>query len=296
MQKRIWSEYNRKLVNRGSVTFMIHEKTIQEIRRFKPKSKNGRPKKYPDALIRLLVVVKIRFNLSYRALEGFAKSIFQKLQKWFEIPTYSTICKRAKSLPVELKVALSKKPRIISLDASGIKVHGEGEWKRKIHGVGRPRKWLKLHVALDEETQQVVAESLTESNISDSNLVDSLLNEIDGDIDEVKADGAYDKQSSRNSIKKRGAKPVIPPPRNARLRYDKAERDDAVLQIMGLGNDAHARSLWGRLTGYSKRVLVETFFSRYKRLFGGRLFSKTSDRQRVENLLKIQILNEMAIA
>ncbi len=237
MQKRIWSEYNRKLVQRGSVTFMIHQKTVREIQKFKPKSKNGRPTKYLDALIELLLVVKIRFNLGYRALEGFARSVFQEINKW-----------------------------------------------------------LKLHVALDEDTQEVVAESLTDSNISDSSVVEDLLDQINGKIDEVKADGAYDKQKCRTSIKKRGAKPIIPPPRNAKVRYDRAERDNAALEIMGLGNDERARSLWGKLTGYSRRVLVETFFSRYKRLFGGRLFSKTYERQRVENSLKLQILNAMITA
>ena len=65
MQKRIWREYNQKLVQRGSITFMIHEKTILEIQKFKPKSTGGRPQKYPDALIELLIVVKICFNLPY---------------------------------------------------------------------------------------------------------------------------------------------------------------------------------------------------------------------------------------
>ena len=239
------------------------------------------------------MVVKIRFNLGYRALEGFARSIFQELKRWFKIPTYSTICKRAKELPTELKRALSKQPRIISLDASGIKVYGEGEWKRKIHGVGRPRKWMKLHVALDEDTQEVVAEVLTDSNVGDSSVVENLLDQIPDEIQEVKADGAYDRAATRISIKRRGARPIIPPPRNARIKHDRQERDEATLQIMGLGNDDLARSLWGRLTGYSRRVLVETVFSRYKRLFGGRLFSRTYERQQVENRLKLQILNAM---
>ena len=159
--------------------------------------------------------------------------------------------------------------------------------KRKIHGPGRPRKWLKLHVALDEVSQEVVADVLTDSNIGDSSMVEDLLNQISGEISQVKADGAYDGQASRNSIKRRGAKPLIPPPKNAKIKHDR---------IIGLGNDDQARSIWGKLTGYSKRVLVETFFSRYKRLFGGSLFSKTIDRQRVENHLKIKILNSMITA
>lgn len=275
---------------------MIHEKTIREIQNFRQKRTVGRPKKYPDALIELLVVVKIRFNLGYRSLEGFAKSIFTELKQWFAIPTYSTICKRATELPLHLKHAIAKGPRVISMDASGIKIYCEGEWKRKIHGPGRPRKWLKLHVALDEITQEVVADVLTDSTVGDSSMVEQLLDQISADIEEVKADGAYDGQTARNSIKKRGAKPLIPPPKNARIKHDREERDDAKRIIFGLGNDERARSLWGKLTGYSKRALVETFFSRYKRIFGDRLFSRTKERQRLENILKIQILNSMITA
>ena len=131
--------------------------------------------------------------------------------------------------------------------------------------------------------------------MSDSSVVAGLLSQIDGEIEDVKADDAYDKQACRNHIKARGAKLTLPP-RNARVHYDLAERDDAALEIMGLENDEQARSLWGKLTGYSKCVLVETFFSRYKRLLGGRLFSKTYERQKVENSLKLQILNVMAMA
>ena len=89
------------------------------------------------------------------------------------MPTYSTICKRAKALPSELKVALSRKSKMVSHDASGVKVYGEGEWKRKIHGVGRPRKWLKPHVAIDEDTQDI----LCEVNIKETSFLNSTTTE-----------------------------------------------------------------------------------------------------------------------
>lgn len=57
-----------------------------------------------------------------------------------------------------------KRPHTIIVDASGIKVLGEGEWKVKVHGKGRPRKWIKLHLAIDARTQEIVAELTTESN------------------------------------------------------------------------------------------------------------------------------------
>ena len=48
------------------------------------------------------------------------------------------------------------------------------------------------------------------------------------------------------------------------------------------------------ITGYSQRSLVEAAFSRMKRLFGSRLFSKKIDAQRVENRLRCMLLNLFA--
>lgn len=293
MQKRIWKKYNRDLVQRGSVTFLIDKKTFLSIKKFKRSSTGGRPIEYPKALIEFLLSVKIQYSLTYRALEGFAKSVFSKIKKWFKIPTYSSICKRAKELAFSLPKLSSRRPQVVLIDSSGIKVMGEGEWKRKIHGVGRPRKWLKMHIVVDERTQEVIAEELTECNVADCKMVKPLLKKSGRSIKLVKADGAYDRFSSRKAIKEQGAVALIPPPRNARIRNKEPDRDDAAKTILGLGGDPKARSLWGKLTGYSKRALVETAFSRYKRAFTGRLFSKTKERQKVENRLKWKILNKM---
>ncbi len=51
MQKRIWSKYNRELVERGSVTFLIDKKVFKSIKNFKSRSTGGRPQQFPKALI-----------------------------------------------------------------------------------------------------------------------------------------------------------------------------------------------------------------------------------------------------
>ena len=94
MQKRIWSQYNQNLVQRGSTTFYLDIKALRLIKNFRSKSTGGRPKVFPLMLIHILIMLKIQYSLPYRALEGFARSIF----KWLTIPTYSLICKRAKDL------------------------------------------------------------------------------------------------------------------------------------------------------------------------------------------------------
>jgi len=52
-----------------------------------------------------------------------------------------------------------------------------------------------------------------------------------------------------------------------------------VSERKGLGLDEMGMSLWVKLTGYSKRSLVETSFSRMKGLYGGMFYSRKRDRK-----------------
>jgi len=63
--------------------------------------------------------------------------------------------------------------------------------------------------------------------------------------------------------------------------------------MIGLGNTEEAKTLWKKLVGYHRRSLVETAFSRFKGIFGDRLFSKRFDSQEIELNIKSQVLNRM---
>ena len=77
MRKRNWHKYNRDLVKRGSITFFIDPNALTE----KPEeNKRGRPRLFSLPLIYLLLVLKIQYRLTYRTLEGFAKSILPHLE------------------------------------------------------------------------------------------------------------------------------------------------------------------------------------------------------------------------
>jgi Transposase DDE domain len=288
MRKRNWRQYNKNLVQRGSLSFLIDPKCLKHLMPKECKSA-GRPQAFSDQLILILLMIKIHFKLPYRMLEGFTKYILNGIK----LPTYSLICKRASKLNLNLPKLSAKKPHTIIIDASGIKVLGEGEWKVKVHGKGRPRKWIKLHLAIDANTQEIVAELTTESDIGDSTAFPCLFAQVNHRVDKVLADGAYDSGDIRDLIKQQGGRALIPPPKNGVCNGLDADRDQAVLNIRALGSDKIARSIWGKLTGYSRRVLVETTFSRYKRMFGERAFSRTHERQVVENRLKCLLLNKM---
>ena len=103
-----------------------------------------------------------------------------------------------------------------------MKFLGEGEWKRKKRGPEYRRQWRKLHIGIDAKTLQIRAIELTTNNVSDSQVLGDLLDQIPQDerIDSVYTDGAYDTKQCRQVIADRQAYTVIPP----RKKYKALER------------------------------------------------------------------------
>ena len=94
-RKRNWSEYNRKLVQRGSITFLLDPKVFKPRRE---KGRMGRPVEFSNQIMLMLMMTKIHFRLPYRKLEGFMRSIMELQGKKHRLPTYSCIAKRAGQL------------------------------------------------------------------------------------------------------------------------------------------------------------------------------------------------------
>ena len=292
MRNRNWREYNKRLVQRGSLTFLIDPKIVKTLAVKAHKRKKGRPLEFSDQLILMLLMIKIHYKMPYPMLEGFSRFFFEKFKK-IKVPTYSLTCKRAKGLSTKLPKLSSCRPKTVIVDATGIKVQGEGEWKIKIHGKGRPRKWIKLHVAINERTQEIVGEISTVSTVDDGKAFLQVMQQVKCPSKTVIGDGAYDDRDVRDWIRKTGGKSLIPPPSNGVCHGTDVERDGAIKVIRAFGGGKEAKSIWGKLSGYSRRALLETTFSRYKKMFGERAFSRTQERIVLENRLKCVLLNKM---
>jgi len=140
MQKRIWLDYNRNLVQRGSLCFLIHPKLGESIKTYKKVSSEGRPTEYSDAFIQVLAAIKALLQDSLQNAGGICQVNHGFFLKDVKLPTYSLICKRLAKLQMELPRLPRSGGVVVILDASGMKVMGEGKWKVKVHGRGRPRK------------------------------------------------------------------------------------------------------------------------------------------------------------
>ena len=94
-----------------------------------------------------------------------------------------------------------------------MKFLGESEWKRKKHQAEYRSQWRKFHIGINAKTLQILAIQLTTNNVSDSQVLGDLLDQISSDeqIDSVYADGAYDTKYCRQLTADRQAHAVIPP-------------------------------------------------------------------------------------
>lgn len=178
------------------------------------------------------------------------------------------------------------------IESTGLKFLGEGEWKRKKLQPEYRRQWRKLHIGTDAKTLQIRAVQLTTNNVSDSQVLDALLDQIPSDerIDFVYADGAYDMKLCRQVISDRHTHALIPPRKNARPWKDKElgylERNEILQTVKGLGI-----MLWKKSSGYHRRSLVETKMHCIK-LLGDKLSARSFDSQVNEIHVHIAVLNK----
>jgi len=289
-KNRNWSQYNKKLVNRGRITIWIEESLAKNP--FDRQLGRGRPR-FSDTFLIAALSLRIVYSLSLRSLQGFMMDIFMLLGINLPVPHYSLYSKRIKNL--KLPKLSSRLPSHILIDTSGVKVIGEGEWKVKVHGTGKRRKWLKLHIALDENTQEIMVVKATSSSVGDSKMAKELIEGCPCSVKKVTADGGYDGYAVRKVLYDRGIEGVIPPPKNARLRKERELlwRNEFLHVHRAFGGDEAAKKLTKKLFGYHRRSIVETAFSRLKRLYGDRFRSKLLENLKVEAHLKFWVLNKM---
>jgi len=292
-----WAEYNRALIQRGSITVWVDEDSLGKWLSTRSSGKAGRPPIYSDDALLMLLMLRETFRLPLRALEGFARSILGLMGMNFSVPSYTQISRRARSLHKSIRQLTSRQARDLVFDSTGLKVYGEGEWKVKVHGKGKRRTWKKLHIAIDAHTQDIVMCELTDREAGDAEVGRRMLSRMPGKIRSVRADGGYDAGTFRREVGQKGGKSIIPPPKHATYKgisggWERA-RDAALAEIEGLGGGEEGRRLWKILTGYHERSLVETAMFRIKRTQGEGLKARSEGGQKTEAICKCLVINKM---
>ncbi|PZQ92695.1 MAG: IS5 family transposase [Acinetobacter johnsonii] len=252
----------------------------------------SRNQTYSDTAIQCCLMIKFLFRLSLRMVTGFVESLIKLCGLDWTAPDYSTICRRQKHIDLVIGYQKSSDGLHLLVDSTGLKFLGEGEWKRKKHQPEYRRQWRKLHIGIDAETLQIRSVQLTTNNVSDSQVLGDLLNQIplDEQIDSVYTDGAYDTKQCRQVIADRQAHAVIPPRKNARpwkdTKVHSRERNELLRTVKHLG-----RIIWKKWSGYHRRSLVETKMHCIK-LLGDKLSARNFDSQVNDIHACVAVLNK----
>ena len=289
-----WSEYDQALVQRGSITFWLSD-DFEKTWSFVGEKQRGSQFDYSEQAIIVMQTVKNVFHLPNRATEGFMRSIFAMLEILLSVPDHTTLSRRGKGLEVALPKKASGHLDIV-MDSSGLKIYGEGEWKVRTHGKSKRRTWRKLHVGVDPKSGEIQAAALTTNNVSDAQMVEFLLEQLEQPIARFAGDGSYDKRKVYDSLNKHApnAEVLIPPRKNARIwqhgntKAERLRRDENLRALCKMG-----RKTWKQTSGYHVRSLAETTMFRLKTMFGDRLSARLMETQVTQALTRCAALNRL---
>ncbi|KLK94612.1 hypothetical protein AA309_02665 [Microvirga vignae] len=149
-------------------------------------------------------------------------------------------------------------------------------------------------MGVDADTGQILAVELTSSDVDDGSQVEALLDQITGLLASFTGDGAYDQAGIHGTVAVRNpdADVIVPPRSTAMLSED--------VETTPTRRDRHLKSIaehgcrgWQKTSGYTRRALVEAAVSRFKRVIGDALRSRTGRHCVTEVAIAVDALNRM---
>ena len=292
---RNWRDYNRSLERRGSLTVWLSNEAIENWLLKEKSGGRGASPHYSDLAIQTIALIKAVFHQAGRQAVGLIKSLFELMKIDLAVPDHSTLSRRLEKLEVRLPIRSKAEARHLVIDSTGVKVYGEGEWKVRTHGVSKRRTWRKLHLCIDEKTHEIIAAGGSENCVSDCQMFPDLLKSIDGEIEQISADGSFDRRKVYQAMSEREiSKAAIPPRKGARIwqhgnsKEERLIRDENLRAIRKRG-----RKKWKEESKYHRRSLSETAVFRFKAIFSERLKARKIENQFNEMFIKCVALNQM---
>jgi hypothetical protein len=287
-----WPEYDVALRQRGSLTVWFTEAAIAAWSAERRTSRGGQPR-YSALAITTALTLRAVFRLALRQTEGLIGSIVRLLGLALAVPDHSTLSRRAETLQV-VRPRSSSVPVHLIVDSTGLRLCGPGEWLVEKHGARRRRSWRKLHLGVDADTGEIVAAELTSNEVDDGSQVGPLLDQVARPVASFTGDGAFDRDDVYGEVAARHPDaPVIVPPRSSAVPSETADttptQRDKHLQLIA----KRGRMGWQKASGYNDRALVESDISRYKRVIGDALRSRTEARRATEVAIAVRLLNRM---
>jgi hypothetical protein len=303
-----WPSYNRSLVRRGEILFSYdYLDTWDSELEVMNQNKMGKPFLFPDSFILAIGYIRYAFQLPYRQTQGIIDATGKNLHS--KSPSYGHICKRINKLNVEIRGAGGDKTAndddyiMMSIDSSGTKITNRGQWMDKKWKVQNRKGYLKIHIAVNIKTKEILALEVTDEKVHDGRMLKKLVNQVmEGSltttisdtksdkklikIKSVSADGAYDSNRNFQYLQEKGITPGIKVRSNSIVseRNNKLRNKEVYLQSKDLLK-------WKKKRKYGHRWIAETAFSTLKRTFGEHVSATRFQNMVKEMMIKVSLYN-----
>src|SRR6476619_1178635 len=184
------------------------------------KHNRGKPFIFPDSFILVIGYIRYSFHLPYRQTERIIKTPGKNSRK---ITSYGHICKRINKLNVNINNGHVKKEEeeeeeddgyiIIAADSTDIKVTNRGQWMDEKWKVLNRKVYLKIHIAVNIKTKEILALEVTDEKVHDSRMLKKLVNHVLDNrgrmVKSVLVDGAHDTNTNFQFLEQKGITPGI---------------------------------------------------------------------------------------
>jgi hypothetical protein len=259
------------------------------------KNKKGKPFTFPDSFILAIGYIRTSFHLPYRQTEGIVKATGKRLPA---NPSYGHICKRINKLNIDIKKDNTDDDEyiIITVDSTGIKVTNRGQWMNEKWNTQNRKGYLKVHIAVNIKTKEILALKVTDEKVHDSKMLKKLVNHVlktvPNEKNKVKklklvlADGAHDTNTNFGYLEKNGITPGIKVRQNSIVspKNNKLRNREVRLQTKDLLK-------WKKKRKYGQRWMAETTFSSIKRMFGEYTSATRFQNMVKEMMIKVSLYN-----
>ncbi len=301
MKKSIQSKYKRynvsyKKSRRERGNFMLYIDANLANTWYNNGSENkgrGRPKKYSDLSIAIILKFYYLFNFSLSGSIGFVSSLFSMLGIKLDIPDESRLSRRGKDCHGVKRHhnGRTNDPSVYVIDSTGFQIYGEGEWNRKKHGESKRKQFVKFHVVVDGNSLQIVDFVATNSDVHDCEVFNQLINDVPNGS-QVLADGAYGTHDAYDKAVEKDIYLVAKPKSSDVLNLDDPSPGDMLRNLMVNKFKTKGLYAFANKTGYWVRNIVENRIGAVKHQFGSKLKSRNVSNQIAELAIKSSIIND----
>jgi hypothetical protein len=120
-----WSTYNDALRKRGSLLIWLEKEMAWHAPH---EGRLGRPPVFSNAAIQFCLSIKVLFKLPLRQTAGMVASLLRLAGLDWPVPDYSTLCRRQKTLKVQIRYRRADGPLNLLVDSTRIKLAGPQAW------------------------------------------------------------------------------------------------------------------------------------------------------------------------